>query len=500
MRFALLGLSHETNTFSSVPADYAAFEREGILRRGQIVDQFGQSQATMAGFLAAGRELEFEANPLLHARTGPIGLITKDAFDRIVDEMIGMLRDGGPWDGVLLANHGAAVSEQYPDVDGEIAARVRKVVGPRTPVGIALDMHANISPATVRACDVMTVYRTNPHLDASERGFECAELLFRTATGDIRPRQWLETPPLVINIVRQFTGEEPMRGLVEDSLEVQSEAGILSTSLAEGYPYADVAEMGMSFLVVADGDSDLARRRCAWMARRAWDRRAEMDARIPGIDEALAMAAGHHRDNPEAGPVVLMDVGDNIGGGSSADSTHILRRAQHLGVRGLLQTLYDPAAVRACLSAGAGNRVDLLVGGKTDGLHGDPVAVSATVERISDGKYEDSGPTHGGYRYFDSGTTAVLETDDGHTLVLTSQRDGNTSREQMYAVGVRPEQHRVVVAKGVVSPRPAYEPIASRIVLVNTPGLTSADLSTFDYRRRRRPLYPFEPEASFRPG
>ena len=236
------------------------------------------------------------------------------------------------------------------------------------------------------------------------------------------------------------------------------------------------------------------------MARRAWDRRAEMDARIPGIDEALAMAAGHHRDNPEAGPVVLMDVGDNIGGGSSADSTHILRRAQHLGVRGLLQTLYDPAAVRACLSAGAGNRVDLLVGGKTDGLHGDPVAVSATVERISDGKYEDSGPTHGGYRYFDSGTTAVLETDDGHTLVLTSQRDGNTSREQMYAVGVRPDQHRVVVAKGVVSPRPAYEPIASRIVLVNTPGLTSADLSTFDYRRRRRPLYPFEPEASFRPG
>ena len=499
MRFALLGLSHETNTFSPVPADYAAFEREGILRRGQIADQFGQSQATLAGFLEAGRELGFEAVPLLHARTGPIGLITKDAFDRIVGEMIDMLREGSPWDGVLLANHGAAVSEQYPDVDGEIAVRVRNVVGPQTPVGMALDMHGNISRATVRATDVVTIYRTNPHLDASQRGFECAELIYRTAKAQIRPRQWLETPPLVINIVRQFTGEEPMRRLVEDSLAVESEPGVLSTSLAEGYPYADVAEMGMSFLVVADGDPGLARRRCTWMAERAWQRRAEMDAKIPGIDEALALAAGHRPDDRATGPVVLMDVGDNIGGGSAADSTHILRRAQQLGVRGLLQTLYDPAAVQSCLAAGVGSQVELLVGGKTDDLHGTPVSVSARVARISDGRYEDRGPTHAGYRFYDSGTTAVLETSDGHTLVLTSLRDGNTSREQMYAVGIRPEEYRVVVAKGVVSPRPAYEPIASRIVLVNTPGLTSADLSTFDYRRRRRPLYPFEPEARYRP-
>ena len=497
MRFALLGLSHETNTFSSVPADYAAFEREGILRGAEIAEKFGESQATLAGFLEAGRELGFEAIPLLHARTGPIGLITRDACDRIVGEMTEMLREKGPWDGVLLANHGAAVSEEFPDVDGEIAVRVRKVVGPDTPVGMALDMHGNMSPAMVRATDVVTIYRTNPHLDARQRAYECAELLLRTARGQIRPRQCLATPPLVINIVRQFTGEEPMRGLVADSLQVQSEPGILSTSLAEGYPYADVPEMGMSFLVIADGDPGLARRRCAWMAGRAWQRRAEMDARIPGVDEALAIAAGPRRD---AGPVVLMDVGDNIGGGSSADSTHILRRAQQLGVRGLLQTLYDPAAVQACLSAGTGNRVELSVGAKTDELHGTPVAVSARVARISDGKYEDSGPTHAGYRYFDSGTTAVLETADGHTLVLTSFREGNTSREQMYAAGVRPEEFRVVVAKGVVSPRPAYEPIASQIVLVNTPGLTTADLSTFNYRRRRRPLYPFEPQARYGPG
>lgn len=95
------------------------------------------------------------------------------------------------------------------------------------------------------------------------------------------------------------------------------------------------------------------------------------------------------------------------------------------------------------------------------------------------------------------GATVVLETTDDHTLVLTSLRSGNTSRQQMYSVGVRPEDKKVVVAKGVVSPRPAYEPIAAEIVLVNTPGVTTSDLSFFDCRRCRRPLFPFEEEAAY---
>ena len=91
----------------------------------------------------------------------------------------------------------------------------------------------------------------------------------------------------------------------------------------------------------------------------------------------------------------------------------------------------------------------------------------------------------------------VLDTTDDHTLVLTSLRIGNTSRQQMYALGVRPEDKKIVVAKGVVSPRPAYEPIASKIILVNTPGVTTSDLSNFEYERRRVPLFPFEREAIY---
>lgn len=491
MRLATLGLSHETNTFAQLPATYERFAEDGILRGEEIVRAYATSHATLAGYLEAGAWPDVEVVPLLFTQTNPIGTITSDAFERIVGEMLDLLRQRGPWDGILLALHGAAVSEEYPDADGEIAARVRALVGPDVPIGLSIDMHANISRKMVEHVTATVVYRTNPHLDPRPRARECADIIVRTIRGEIRPMQALEMPPVAINIVKQFTGEEPMRSLVSDVEEVLKRSGMLSASVAEGYPYADVAEMGMSFVAVHDGDAAAAQDAAGWLARRAWDRRAEFVGDTPSAAEALREAIASD------GPVVLMDVGDNIGGGSPGDSTVLLAEAQRLGVRRYLQTLCDPEAVSACLAAGIGQSVSLRVGAKTDDLHGRPVDVTGRVRVISDGRFEEPTPTHGGFRFFDGGTTVALDTTDEHTLVLTSRLVGNTSIQQMYSIGVRPETYQVVVAKGVVSPRPAYEPIASRIVLVNTPGVTSSDLSTFAYRRRRRPLYPFEPEASY---
>jgi microcystin degradation protein MlrC len=321
---------------------------------------------------------------------------------------------------------------------------------------------------------------------------ECAEIIVRTIRGEVRPVQALEMPPLVVNIVKQFTGEEPMLGVMNDLDAVLARPGILSGSVAEGYPYSDVEEMGTGFLAVSDGDAAAARDAARWMALRAWANREQFVGDTPSPEEALKMAAAADR-----GPVVLMDVGDNIGGGSSADSTVLLAEAKRLGIGSYLQTLYDPEAVSACVAAGVGADLTLKVGGKTDDLHGSPVEVTGRVRLISDGKYEETTPVHGGFRFFDDGIRVVLETTDDHTLVLTSRRTGNTTRQQMYSAGIRPEDKRVVVAKGVVSPRPAYEPIAAQIILVNTPGVTTSDLSFFEYRRRRRPLYPFESDATY---
>ncbi|HLG51057.1 MAG TPA: M81 family metallopeptidase, partial [Chloroflexota bacterium] len=254
MRVALLGFSHETNTFAPTPTDYEQFETSGIARGDEIVRRYKGSHSTIADFLEASERLGFDVIPLLYAQTEPSGVITKNAFDRIVGEMLHMLAQNGPWDGVLLANHGAAVSEEYHDVDGEIAARIRALVGPSVPIGLALDLHGNMTQRMIDNVTVTTFYRTNPHLDAALRAIECAELIVRTIKGEIHPVQALETPPLVINIVKQFTGEEPMKSVMADCEAVIGRPGMLSASVAEGYPYADVPEMGMSFLAIHDGD------------------------------------------------------------------------------------------------------------------------------------------------------------------------------------------------------------------------------------------------------
>jgi microcystin degradation protein MlrC len=492
MRFAALGLSHETNTFSAVPTDYATFERAGISRGAEIERVYAESHATMAGFLDARARLGVDVEPLLYTSPTPSGTITDDAFERIGGEMLDLLRARGPWDGILLAQHGAAVSQSFPDLDGELTARVRRLVGPAVPIGLALDLHANISPRMVEQSTVTTVYRTNPHLDPRPRALECAELVVRAARGEIRPVQALETPPLVVDILRQFTGEEPMRGLMRDVESVLARPGLLSASAVEGYPYADVPEMGMTFLAISDGDPAAARAAARWLAERAWQRRSEFVGSAPGPEEALRQAAAEPR-----GPVVLMDVGDNVGGGSPADSTVLLAAARALGISGFLVTLCDPEAVAACAAAGVGAAVQLSVGAKTDARHGAPVRVSGRVRLLADGRFEEPNPTHGGQRFFDQGLTAVLDTTDGHTLVLTSRPSLPLSLQQLRSVGVEPERYRIVVAKGVVSPRPAYEPIAARIILVDTPGVTAASLGRFRYERRRRPLYPFEPDATY---
>lgn len=495
MKLALLGISHETNTFSQVPADYAAFN---IYRGDEISQEYQTSQTTNAGFLQISEDRDVQVVPLLFAITGPIGTITTDAFESISQEILSLLENHGPWDGVLLSLHGAAVSEEYPDADGEITERVRTLVGPDVKVGLSVDMHANLSRKMIANVDVVTVYRTNPHLDPRIRAFECAEMIRDAIRGDISPVIWLEIPPVVINIVKQFTDEDPMKSVMENLDKTLSFQNIIHGSVAEGYPYADVEEMGMGFISIADGDMEAAKDASQWMAREAWNIREQFVGDTPSIEEALSYADQNYISEKD-GPYVLMDVGDNIGAGSSADSTHILTLARSMGIKGYLQTLCDPESVNTCIDAGIGSQVTVDVGGKTDNMHGDPVKVTGVVRTLFNGKFEDDRPTHGGFRYYDGGLTAVLDTDDNHTLVLTSLRCGNTSREQMYTVGVYPEKYRVVVAKGVVSPRPAYQPIAKEVILVNTPGVTTSDLNFFEYRRRRPNLYPFEESAIYSP-
>ncbi|MFD4191832.1 M81 family metallopeptidase [Amycolatopsis thermoflava] len=487
MRFATCGLFHEANTFSPVPADRHRFEQGGVARGAEIIRQYAESSTALGGYFAAANRLGVQLVPLTFAFVTPVGAITEDAFEWLVGDIIDQLHEQGPWDGVLLNIHGAAVTTSVADADGEIAVRVRAAVGPTVPVGAVLDMHANVSQRLVDALTITSVYQTNPHVDIFDRAVECAELLVATAQGRVQPKQALVQLPLVANIARQDTGEFPMRELVHAARELARRPGMLSVSVAEGFPYADVPHMGMACVAVHDGDGAEAAAAAEELAGQVWKHRADLQAQGKTVDAALDLAMAE-----AAGPVVLLDVGDNIGGGAPGDSTQILSRAIERNAPSLVQTLTDPEAVRYCADAGVGAFVSLPVGAKHEHSAGHPVPVEAVVRTISDGRFEDPSATHGGFRYFDQGRTVVLETRAGHTLVIGSKAVMNSSLRQLTSVGVDPRAFRIVVAKGVNSPRAAYTPIASELVVVDTDGVTSMGIERFRYRFRRKPMFPFE--------
>jgi microcystin degradation protein MlrC len=488
MRLAALGLSHEANTFSSIPVDREVIE-EGTLRGERIVAVHGPAQTTMAGFLAAARD-EVEVVPLVHCSLVPSGAITADALAAIADELVAALADAGPFDGVLAALHGAAVAEGCPDVDGYLLRRFRETVGPTVPIGVALDLHANVSAQMVDYSDVLATYRTNPHVDARERAAEVADLIVRAARGEIRPVQAFHPVPAVINILRQNTGTPPMSDILADLQAVLGRPEVLSATVAEGYPYADVPEMGMSVTVVTDADPAAAAAHARSLAEAVWARRSDFDTARVSPQEALRRVA-----TAPARPVLLLDVGDNIGGGSPGDSVVLLNAARAEGFADLVTIVADPISVAACAEAGPGATVALTIGARTDERTGPPVRAQATVLGLHDGRYEDPGPTHGGTRFFDGGRTAVVRLDSGQTVVLTSRVVQPTSAVQLTSLGLSPKEFAAVVAKGVHSPLAGYADHYAEAVWVDTPGVTSARLDEFRYAHRRRPLFPFESEA-----
>jgi microcystin degradation protein MlrC len=485
-RVGVAGFLHESNTFLGVPTGYENFVAASLTRGPDVVARWRGAHHELGGFvdgLLAAEDVELV--PLLATFAIPSGTVTAEAFERVVGELVLELRTAMPLDGLLLALHGATVSAAFPDADGEVLKRVREVLGEALPVVTTLDLHANVSQAMVERATATMAYRTNPHLDQRERGLEAADLLLRTLRGEVRPVQHLESPPMLIQISKQHTAGGAARELYELAAEVMDWPGVLSASITMGFYYADVAEMGAAAIVVADGDAGLAAKAARYLAVGMWARRERLTGELPAPAEAVAAAMAAER-----GPVVLMDVGDNVGAGSPADSTVLLGELLRQGGRDGLVILFDPAAVAACAAAGVGAGVELEVGQP-------PVRIVGLVRTLSDGKFVERQVRHGGWGACDQGLTAVVEMEAGHSIVLTSRRMAPMSLEQVLSLGLNPAEKQVLIVKGVVAPRAAYEPIAAKVVLVDTPGVTSDNPAHFEYRERRRPLFPLEREATY---
>jgi microcystin degradation protein MlrC len=490
VRIAVGGLMHESNTFATSRTDRAAFEAGGLETGKGIVDRWGEAHHEVGGFFAAAERLGFEAVPTLMAWATPAGPLTASTYRELLDRLVAAIRKAGPVDAVLLALHGAMVAEGEDDADGATLERVRASIGPDRPLVATLDYHANVSPRMASASDALIAYRTYPHVDQRSRGERAAEIAFQAALGRVRPTQALRKPPMLIHLLAQETAQEPIRGLIEGLDDYSPVHGFLDASLLAGFPYADVAEAGVSCLAVADGDPGRAAEGAERLAAQLWSVRGALTAPLPNPDEAvhLALAA------PESErPVVLVDLGDNIGGGSAADSTVLLHELTRQGATGLIVVLFDPEAVQACARAGVGASVAVEAGGKVD-RHAPPFPLHGRVRVLHDGRYVEDLPRHGGLRINDQGLTAAVETPEGNTVVLTTIRHPPFSLGQLTSLGLQPESAQVLVVKAAVAYKAAYEPIAGSIIAVDTPGLTAANPARFTYRKIRRPILPLDPE------
>ncbi len=486
---AIAGMMHESNSFNPAKTGLADFGWPLRTSREEFFRKNALSSTELSGYIEGARRFDLDLYPTVVVSADPKGPVTDEAFNTITTEMIRQLQAVPQLDGVLLALHGAMVVERYPSGDTELLRRVREALGKEIPIVVTHDFHANISPEIVALSNALLTYKENPHIDTKECGIHAARIMAEMVRGKVKPVQAVVKPPMVYNIVYQYTKRPPLLPIVEESRRLEQNPKILAVSVAGGYQYADVPQIGPSVVVVTDNDPALAQREAQRLSDMLWATRNKLVLNLPDAAAGVRLAM-----SSESVPVALMDLGDNIGGGSAGDGTFLLQELLRQRAQGWVVVIADAEAVSAAMRAGVGQPFDFVVGGKTDHLHGVPTRVRGLVRSLHVGRYIETEVRHGGGRYHDMGLTAVIEgrdstPDRANLLVLTTYHSTPDSLQQLISVGVYPMRQNILVVKGAIAPRAAYEPVAARIIAVDTPGLTAVNPARFTFKRARRPLF-----------
>lgn len=476
MKVFIAGLSTETNSFSPLPTGMLSFE-SGSIHHG---DATKDRQQYWTGPLFIWREraeaLGWEVVESLSAHAQPAGLTVKSVYEGFRDEIVGDLKACGGADIILLALHGAMIADGYDDCEGDLMAHLR-AVSPDAVIGGLLDPHCFLTDLMMEQATLLVAFKEYPHIDVPER----AEDLFRLASDAAEGR----TKPVMRDfdcrmILAMPTPHGPMRKFVDEMSAREGEDGILSLSIAHSFPWGDHPRVGARALAICDGDTNQAATVAQQLGRKLFDLRDELNTHIPGIDEALDLAEAE----PE-GPVVLADMSDNAGGGAPSDATFLLRAMIERGMTSVATGLfYDPGAVRICREAGEGATLPLRIGGKHGPMSGDPLDLTVTVRKIASDVIQHFGklPALVG--------EAVWVECDGIDIVLNDIRSQTFHPEAFEALGIDLSKRRYVCVKSSNHYRAGFDPIASRVIGVATPGAITPDWKNIPYTRRNRDYYP----------
>ena len=484
-RIAVGGFLHETNTFAPTKATYDDFVHGGgwpaMAQGADLLRTMRDINVGLAGFVGQAAARGWELVPTIACAASPSAHVTEDAFERVVKLMVDGIAAAGRLDAVYLDLHGAMVTEHLDDGEGEILARVRKLIGTELPVVVSLDLHANVTPQMMKHADALIAYRTYPHVDMADTGRAAANHLALL----LRSRQVLAKAfrqlPFLIPISWQCTNDQPASGIYRQLAALQSEA-VPTLSFAPGFPAADFPDCGPSVFAYGrtQADADAA---ADAMATLIIGHEDDFDGRVyspdEGVRHAMELATRARK------PIVIADTQDNPGAGGDSDTTGMLRAlVRNNARRAALGVIYDPQSARVAHAAGTGATVALALGGKS-GIPGDaPYQDSFVVEKLSDGKFIAPGPYYGG-RDMDMGPSAALRI--GGVRVVVSSHKAQLADQSMYRyVGIEPTEQAILVNKSSVHFRADFEPIAERLLICAAPGAMPADTAALP-RTRLRP-------------
>ncbi len=495
MKIVAARLNHETNTFSPVPTPLESFGPDGPSFGRAACEQARGTRTGLGAFIDAVEKRGDTLTVAVNATANPSGRVHDTAYERFAGEICRAVSAG--CDAILLDLHGAMVTQSFDDGEGELLRRVR-AIAPRTPIAVALDLHGNITQATVDHADIVVGFKTYPHVDMYETGAHAARLLFDWIDGGRRPALAWARPPVLSHTLRSATGEGAMQRAVERAKRFEAD-GVLAATIFAGFSLADIPDAGLSAVVVAR-TRDEAQRAADALAAQMWEDRAGFVYQSAPLAQSVAQAAAARaKVSAPDRPVLLLDHGDNVMSGGTCDTTDVLEECLRQGLRGLgVGPTCDPKAVAAAIAAGVGASVEMPVGNVVPlGLGTDPrprMAVRARVRAITDGRFRIRGPIYTGETW-SMGRTAVLEADP-FTMVVCERPMEPLDLGVFESAGVDPRRFDYLILKSRMYCRPTFVPISSALVECDSRGVTSSDYALFPFKKIRRPIYPLDPSFS----
>jgi microcystin degradation protein MlrC len=487
MRVVIALLKHETNTFSPVPTPLERFGNGGPAWGADAYRAYKGTATPTGAFIKLAEDRGAEIVTPVAAEAWPSGPVEDAAYARLTEAILTEVAKG--CDAVLLDLHGAMVTESLEDGEGELLARVR-ALAPSVPIGVALDLHGNVSDKMVGNADAIYGFKTYPHIDMYETGERVAGIIFGMIDGRCRPTMTWGNRPMLPHIMRMATDDAPMRDLIAAARAHERE-GALAVSVFGGFPHADIHDAGLSVVTVTDNDAGRAAAIRDSLLDEAWRRRAE----FVYCAEPLAASVARAKDLTD-GPVLLLDHCDNCGSGGTQDVTAVLAEILRQGLEDVVAfAIHDPAAVARLIEAGVGQRVTLGIGGRMPmpslGLTGTPLSVTGTVRVITDGEYTIRGPMYTGVRV-GMGRTVMLDTGTVE-IVLIERHHEPWDLGCLLSLGIDPRAKRYIMLKSRVHWRAGFLPVVRHVVECAGEGVTTSDYGRLEFRRVRRPVYPLDP-------